>query len=437
MQNLKFIFSALLVLVIVVSFQNCSSDFQPNSNISSSASGAIANGLDGMPLTIAATPTPFLASSSPKLISRSSTTYGTGYTCAVINGGVQCAGQNNFGLFGPTASAIRPNMAVIPGLESGVETVTGSENHACVLLNGGVKCWGLNNLGQLGTGNLVPIYTPANVAGLGSGVKMISSGNSHNCALLATGGVKCWGDNSFGAIGDGTTVTRNSPVDVPGLTSGVVAISAGGNHTCAVIASGGIKCWGRNDRGQIGDSTMISKLVPTTVVGINSEVKMISAGSFHSCAIVANMVKCWGNNDMGQLGNGSVAQANIPTAVLGLNVGVNEITSGDQTTCAIIGSGATAVSKCWGRNDYGAVGDGTTVSRNSPATVTLVGPNSATVTQMSTSAYHSCAMTLAGLQCWGLNTAGQLGDGSYESQFNPPAAPVDPSINQNNGGGGP
>src|SRR5262249_34159000 len=134
--------------------------------------------------------------------------------------------------------------------------------HACALTDiGGVMCWGDNFFGQLGIGNndgntycasepgqlCSPV--PQTVVGLTSGVTAIAAGDRHQCALTTGGGAKCWGRNNYGQLGDGTQTQRNAPIDVVGLTSGVAAIAAGGNETCALMNTGGVKCWGQNGYG--------------------------------------------------------------------------------------------------------------------------------------------------------------------------------------------
>ena len=130
-----------------------------------------------------------------------------------------------------------------------IAQVSGGVSHTCALTTGGgVKCWGWNESGQIGDGTTrTERPTPVDVTGLGSGVTAIAAGGYFSCALTTVGGVKCWGMNTRGQLGDGTTIGRSAPVDVTGLTSGVAAIAAGGYHTCALTTTGGVKCWGWNN----------------------------------------------------------------------------------------------------------------------------------------------------------------------------------------------
>jgi alpha-tubulin suppressor-like RCC1 family protein len=210
--------------------------------------------------------------------------------------------------------------------------VTAGRDHTCVLTTDGrVKCWGGNHRGQLGDGTTSHRDTPVVVSGLNSHVASIAAGRDHTCALTIDGGVKCWGSNGHGELGDGKALSERSvPADVVGLSSGVAEITTGNQHTCVVTTVGAVKCWGDNHSGQLGDGAMLTeRSSPVDVLELSASVIAIAAGRDHTCAVTQEgAVKCWGSNRYGQLGDGTTENKSTPVDVVGLNSGVMAIAAG-------------------------------------------------------------------------------------------------------------
>jgi len=339
------------------------------------------------------------------------------HTCALTRPrGVKCWGFNDDGQLGDGTKTERRTPVAVSGLASGVAALAAGEVDTCALTSGGgVKCWGFNGDGQLGDGTKTERRTPVATSGLASGVAAIAAGARHNCALTSTGGIKCWGDNEYGQLGDGTTTNRHAPVAVSGLASGVAAISAGQSHTCALTSAGGVKCWGANDFGQLGDRTTINRHTPVAVSGLASGVAAISAGAGHNCALTrGGGVKCWGDNGYGQLGDGTKTERRTPVAVSGLASGVAAIAAGWNHTCALTSRGGV---KCWGWNDFGQLGDRTTADRYAPVAVSGLASG---VSAVAVGWDHNCAISSGGrVKCWGWNHFGQLGDGTTIDRHKP------------------
>ena len=294
----------------------------------------------------------------------------------------------------------------VSGLASGVTAISAGAHHTCALARGGVvKCWGNNAYHQLGNGTTEDSLVAGEVPGLSSGVIAITAGIGHTCALVTKGAVKCWGDNKYGQLGDGTTTSSSAPVEVTGLPSGVRAISTGGYHTCALTTAGSVVCWGN----LLGSGTPKNSSVPVQISGLASGVTAISAGMVHTCALTnGGGVKCWGDNAYRQLGEGSTTGSPVPVEIAGLASGVTAIAAGSAHTCALTRTGGV---KCWGYNGHGALGDGTTIVV-SLVPVDVSGLASG-ATAIAAGASHACAlMRGGGVLCWGFNYHGQLGNGT-------------------------
>jgi len=301
---------------------------------------------------------------------------GRNHTCALIpsspgseTGGVMCWGRGTEGQLGNGAYANSGVPVAVSGLSSGVKAVAAGGNHTCALIASGVYCWGMNDQGQLGNGSTGNRAVPGLVTGLGSGVASVSAGYRHTCVVLnynpdSGGGIACWGDNQYGQLGNNSTTDSLTPSHVPGLTQGMLAVSAGGDHTCALTSGGGVKCWGYNGDGQLGNGTTTNSLVPVNVRGLDTPVAQITAAGTgalapahnHTCALTTSGgVKCWGDNAYGQIGDNTSIERLTPVDVLGLTGGVTEISTSYQHACALTGGGMS----CWGDNTYGQLGDGT------------------------------------------------------------------------------
>jgi len=343
------------------------------------------------------------------------------YSCILTTGAgtVQCWGNNDNGQLGNGSNTNSSTPVMVSGLSNVTAIATGA-SHACALMpDTTVKCWGSNGSGRLGDGTTTSSNTPVTVLTAPSGppltgVTAIAAGFYHTCALISDGTMLCWGYNSDGELGNGTTTGSSAPVTVSGLSGlTVTAIAAGDYHTCALITNGTLQCWGYNSDGQLGNGTNNNSTTPVTVSGL-SGVTAIAAGYAHTCALIAGgTIQCWGNNGAGQLGNGTNNNSTTPVTVSGLS-GVTAIAAGDSHTCALIAGGAV---KCWGENTYGQLGNDSTSDSNAPVTVSSL---SGVATAIAAGSYHTCALMVGNnIECWGLNDKGQLGNGTTTNSASP------------------
>jgi alpha-tubulin suppressor-like RCC1 family protein len=308
-----------------------------------------------------------------------------------------------------------------------IAIATGHEHTCALMINGGVKCWGFNGSNQLGvfTGKSIYTYKPLYVRGLTSGAKAVVAGNQHSCAITSRSGVKCWGANFKGTIGNGGglgTRTRSggvgwrTPVDVRGLTSGVTALSSSYEHVCALTNAGAVKCWGWTFRGD--GSTTQTNPIPFTVPGL-AGIKAIASGAIFNCALTGTGgVKCWGALRMSASSDYSFVPVDIP----GLTSGVKAIAAGNDYACALMVGGGV---KCWGGdNQYGELGNGTAFGRVWPPS-NVAGLTSG-VTAIAAGSEFTCALTTqGGVKCWGNNGNGQLGNNPAPNKNVAKYSPVD------------
>ncbi|MBN2084619.1 MAG: hypothetical protein JW748_05290 [Anaerolineales bacterium] len=339
---------------------------------------------------------------------------GASHTCArTIGNGAACWGNNRYGQLGNGTILGSSLPQPVSRMTGGVKSIAAGWSHACALLSGGgLECWGSNTKGQLGDGTTTESLSPVAVLGLAEGVKAVAAGHRHTCALMETGGVKCWGENASGGLGDGTTINRSIPVDVPGLEAGVKAVAAGAGHTCALMQDGSVKCWGWNPSGQLGNGTQTNGLLPGDVGGLSGPVRAVAAGDQHTCALLEDgSAACWGANASGQLGDGSRIRSSVPAGVKGLYSAAVQLTAGGAHTCVRLEGGGAA---CWGDDQSGQLGDGGYENRTVPVEVTGLAGD---VEYIAAGYSHTCALLLdRRIQCWGWNAEGQLGDGTAKGR---------------------
>ncbi len=309
-------------------------------------------------------------------------------------------------------------------LNVGQQVGFGSEHSCYKKSDGTLHCWGANRAGQLGIGVFSrQEEVPIEVADLGDGVLEVASGFSHTCARKRNGTLYCWGQNSHGQLGDGSTRESALPIEVESLDGDVATIGMGKRHSCAHKTDGTLWCWGRNLHGQLGNGTQQNSLEPSQVEALGTNVAEVSIGtnSNFTCAVDNNgYAWCWGKNSRGQLGDGTHRNRTEPRLV--------EIERGsplDQVTEMCVGKAHTCARRsdksvwCWGDDSRGQLGDGPgRWPQPRPTQVDLDGD--AALHGLSCGSQHTCTvMTDGTLRCWGRNLNGELGDGTYRPRLSP------------------
>jgi len=364
------------------------------------------------------------------------------HACAVLNDGkLMCWGTNTDGQLGVGSvggSSTRPQNVDL-GSGRTAKAVACGYKHTCAILDDDtLKCWGLNNDFQLGYNDQTRRSAPEATAVVNLGdnyarkAKAVSCGYRHatgfTCAILDNDALKCWGTNAESVLGHGSLASPNYRVaDWNGainLGSGRTAkmVSTGTSayypYGCVILDDNTAKCWGSNTRGQFGSGSSSSTSTPTAVsLAAGTTATIVSAGKGdQTCAIVDNGVKCWGYNDKGQLGDGTTTQSTTPLNVdLGSGRTATDIAAGGFHSCAILDDGTV---KCWGSNQYGSLGTGDRVysTDNLPTAVAL--PAGRTASSISAGQTHTCAvMDDSSIWCWGTNSFGELGNGVADQTY--------------------
>jgi alpha-tubulin suppressor-like RCC1 family protein len=282
--------------------------------------------------------------------------------------------------------------------------------------SGNVWAWGLNSNGQLGDGSTTQRNMAEEITSLsGVAVQGLYAGEYHSMLVTTTGAVMAWGSNSNGQVGDGTTTQRNSPVSISfsGIGSNtILALSGGAEHTVALGSDGTVWTWGYNSSGQLGNGTTTQSNSPVHLTSL-SGVTAVQAGYTHTLALSSGTLWSWGTNAAGELGNGTDNQSDSPVQVSGLS-GIVQVVAGNEDTLALQSNGTVAV---FGADNTDQLGDG--VPTSSPVMVPILSIPTP-VQQISNGMEHSSlALDRSGnVWGWGLNSHGQLGDGTNFERVN-------------------
>ncbi|MFM2079243.1 MAG: hypothetical protein RJA49_3133, partial [Actinomycetota bacterium] len=370
-----------------------------------------------------------------------SLTAGGAHSCALTDTHtVLCWGSNSSGQLGIGNHTSSTSPRIVPGLVEPVAVSAGGLFTCAVNGVHAARCWGSNSNGQLGTGTTTASALPVTVSGSGfTGSQLpvvsVATGTAFACATIFDGAgdyVRCWGQNSSGQLGDGTLTQRTRWVPVlvaPGRPlHGIRTIAAGGNTACAILLNAQLWCWGSNNHGQLGRGTLTNSRYAVQVNGFNGvtlKAKSVSVGANHVCALITDgSERCWGSNSAGQLGDGTTIQRTVPTAVLTAPraklTGVTAIAAGGLHSCAIIGSGSAARGRCWGSDAAGQLGN--TTAGNLRYATLLSGTQADGIRFIAAGGLHTLAIATSrllgapGSAGWGLNTSGQLGDGTTVSK---------------------
>ena len=361
--------------------------------------------------------------------------FGETHTCfAFSNGSAKCMGLNSNGQLGlgnttsfngTTPSAMGNNLASInfDGLK--IKNISAGGNSTCAILsNSQLSCWGANSLGQLGLGDIVQRMSPTLVDLGPSLATQVAISETHTCIVDHKGDLKCFGNNQYNQLGLEHTNSIGVAPSQMGFNLGavnlgtgkkVIKVGVGNGFSCVLLSDRTVKCWGKNEYGQLGlDHTLITGVEDSQTInfGTLEGVLDLSVGHNHSCVLlVSGKTKCWGRNEFGQLGVGTTTNhgtsAGSMAALLEINFGSNkkaiQIAAGYSTTCAVLEDGS---SRCWGFNINGVAGQGNQDLMYSPSALNLNLGTGTTVRSIDSNGVNACAILTNGqVKCWGTATA--------------------------------
>lgn len=312
-----------------------------------------------------------------------------------------------------------------------IKDIATTATHTCAILaNGKIKCWGGNWYGQLGDGTTEDSNLPVYVLDINNAEKLYLDGYYSSCALLEDKTIKCWGQNDFGQLGDGSDIDNQSEdceqfdewsygCSVPRVVVGInnaTDIVYNGYFGCTLLEDKTVNCWGYNYYGQLGNGTTSNSSVPVEVTGIDNAIK-ISIGVTHACALLEDKtIKCWGYNETGALGNGDFDSSSTPDSVLNIDNAI-DISLGSNFSCALL---ENKTINCWGLGADGQLGNGGTDNSNIPVLVSGIN-NAVSFSDKQNTAVidfksYECALLDDGkVKCWGKNFDGELGNGESET----------------------
>jgi cysteine-rich repeat protein len=370
---------------------------------------------------------------------------GERHTCALLETGtVRCWGSGDNGRLGYGKSLVaigdNENPSQPFGLDLGgtvIQIVAGSKHTCALLVTGAAYCWGSGSRGQLGHASTLDMGDdgdPSIVGNVkvGGPIKQLAAGHEHTCALLKGGSVRCWGSSQYGQLGYGTTaaIGDNENPDIAGnieIGGAAVQVVAGAWHTCALLDTGAVRCWGSAEQGQLGHGTLSTGNIgdnesPAAAgdLDLGGRVKQLVAGGFHTCALLdGGQVRCWGRAAEGQLGHGStetIGDDETPGSMppVPLDGMVKQLAAGELHTCALMDSGAI---RCWGLGQDGRLGYGNTDTIGDDESLSAMDVDvGGLAVAITAGRAHTCAFLVGGaIRCWGLGQDGQLGYGSTDT----------------------